>query len=235
MRDNFIFYRSFYEAAKFLSSEDRLKLYEAIFELALNDEERLLDGPSAGMMTLIKPQIEANTKRYEAGKKGAEHGKKGGRPPKKDDGVIGKNPIGDILENPNKTANNNVNVNKNVNVNDNVNTSGDEKKEIITLVLDTGDEFSVSEEQFKEWQRLYPKVDVLQELRKMKGWCDANPKKRKTKSGIKRFITGWLAREQSEKKETDTGLPDWYDDTKQQPNDPDLENEIDEMLRGLTS
>lgn len=112
-------------------------------------------------------------------------------------------------------------------------TLGDEEKEIITLVLKTGDEFSVSEEQFKEWQRLYPDVDVLQELRKMKGWCDSNPKKRKSESGIKRFITGWLAREQSEKKETDTGLPDWYPDTKQQPNDPELEKEIEQMMKEI--
>ena len=36
----------------------------------------------------------------------------------------------------------------------------------------------------------------MQELRKMKGWLTANPKRRKTKSGIKRFINGWLAKEQ---------------------------------------
>ena len=30
----------------------------------------------------------------------------------------------------------------------------------------------------------------------MTGWLDANPKRRKTKNGIRSFITGWLAREQ---------------------------------------
>ena len=43
-----------------------------------------------------------------------------------------------------------------------------------------------------EWNELYPNVDVLQELRKMKGWSNANPAKRKTKKGIQRFINAWL-------------------------------------------
>ena len=47
-----------------------------------------------------------------------------------------------------------------------------------------------------EWSELYPAVDVMQELRKMAGWLDANPSKRKTKRGILRFVNGWLAREQ---------------------------------------
>lgn len=39
MKDSFVFYRSFYEAIKLLNDEQRLKLYEAIFEYALNDIE----------------------------------------------------------------------------------------------------------------------------------------------------------------------------------------------------
>ena len=36
----------------------------------------------------------------------------------------------------------------------------------------------------------------MQELRKMQGWIESNPAKRKTKNGIERFVTGWLAKEQ---------------------------------------
>ena len=46
------------------------------------------------------------------------------------------------------------------------------------------------------WMELYPAVDVMQELRNMKGWCQDNPRKRKTKKGIRRFVGSWLAREQ---------------------------------------
>jgi hypothetical protein len=50
------------------------------------------------------------------------------------------------------------------------------------------------------WQELYPAVDVKQELRKMAGWLDANPKNRKTINGIKKFIVNWLSREQDRAK-----------------------------------
>lgn len=67
---------------------------------------------------------------------------------------------------------------------------------IITLTLNTGDEHPITESQLKEFSELYPAVDVMQELRSMRGWCINNPKKRKTKSGISRFINSWLSREQ---------------------------------------
>ncbi|MDB4437379.1 hypothetical protein N9163_00860 [bacterium] len=46
------------------------------------------------------------------------------------------------------------------------------------------------------WAKAYPAVDVFQELRAMESWLDANPKKRKTKAGIKRFVNSWLSRSQ---------------------------------------
>jgi len=52
------------------------------------------------------------------------------------------------------------------------------------------------QEQVIKWQRLYPDVDVHQELNAMVGWCDANPSKRKTKRGLNKFINSWLARAQ---------------------------------------
>lgn len=40
----------------------------------------------------------------------------------------------------------------------------------------------------------YPKIDVHAELRKMAEWCRANPQRRKTARGVKRFINSWLSR-----------------------------------------
>lgn len=67
---------------------------------------------------------------------------------------------------------------------------------IITLTLNTKEEYPVFQKDISEWRELYPAVDIMQELRKMKGWCRDNPQKRKTKSGIRRFIGNWLSREQ---------------------------------------
>lgn len=67
---------------------------------------------------------------------------------------------------------------------------------VITLTLNDKTEYPIFQKQVDEWQNLYPAVDVIQQLRAMKGWLDSNPLKRKTKNGIKRFINGWLSREQ---------------------------------------
>ena len=67
----------------------------------------------------------------------------------------------------------------------------------ILLVLNDRSEFAVTQEQVSEWRGLYPAVDVMQELRSMKGWLSANPERRKTRSGIVRFINGWLSRTQN--------------------------------------
>ena len=63
-------------------------------------------------------------------------------------------------------------------------------------MLNDGTEYGVEQEAIEKWENLYPAVDVMQELRKMAGWLDANRTRRKTRRGIEKFINGWLAREQ---------------------------------------
>jgi len=69
---------------------------------------------------------------------------------------------------------------------------------VITLPLNDGSQFPVPQELLSEWSSLFPAVQVMQELRNMRAWLDANPTRRKTKSGIKRFIVGWLSKEQDD-------------------------------------
>ena len=82
---------------------------------------------------------------------------------------------------------------------------------VISLPLNDGTFFDVSENDRAKWSQLYPSVDVLQQLRNMAGWCDANPTKRKTRGGIKRFITAWLAREQDKGGKSPQNKPFVYD------------------------
>lgn len=86
----------------------------------------------------------------------------------------------------------------------------------INLPLNDKSEFAVTETMIAEWSELYPAVDIKQELRKMKGWLDSNPTRRKTKSGIKRFITNWLAKSQDSggSKNTEKSTPDYNYGTK---------------------
>ena len=67
---------------------------------------------------------------------------------------------------------------------------------IITLPLNDKSEYPISQERVHEWADLYPAVDVMQQLREMRGWLLSNPERRKTKRGIEAFITRWLAKEQ---------------------------------------
>lgn len=67
---------------------------------------------------------------------------------------------------------------------------------VIVFPLNDGTGYEVSQEQCQEWAGLYPAVNVIQQLRNMKGWLDANPTRRKTRKGVLRFINSWLAREQ---------------------------------------
>ena len=64
------------------------------------------------------------------------------------------------------------------------------------LKLNTQEEYPITQKNVEEWTELYPAVDVMQCLRNIKGWLNSNPTKRKTKTGILRFINAWLAKEQ---------------------------------------
>ena len=67
-RDSFIFYKSFYESIKEIPEEEQLKVYKAISEYALYQNEIELSGISKAIFTLIKPQIDANYQKFLNGK-----------------------------------------------------------------------------------------------------------------------------------------------------------------------
>ncbi len=105
-RDSFIFYRSFQDAINEMPSEQQLAIYRAIALYALDREEPELVGVPRLAWLLIRPQMDANWRKYEKGCVGAASGKKGGRPR--------KNPLGVISKTPNDNDNDNDNVNVNV-------------------------------------------------------------------------------------------------------------------------
>jgi hypothetical protein len=59
-----------------------------------------------------------------------------------------------------------------------------------------GEEYAVTQVHLDQFAELYPAVDVLQAVRKACGWLVTNPKQRKTKSGMPKFLNAWLSREQ---------------------------------------
>ena len=79
----------------------------------------------------------------------------------------------------------------------------------IELILNDKSSYPISQKRVDEWSALYPAVDTMQELRKMKGWLDVNPAKRKTKRGVLRFVNSWLAREQDRGRQQETKSDSW--------------------------
>lgn len=64
------------------------------------------------------------------------------------------------------------------------------------MLLNDGSEWEPTELDIELWRDTYQAVDVRQELKAMASWLDANPTRRKTKRGIKRFVNTWLAKAQ---------------------------------------
>lgn len=83
-KESFIFYKSFYEAARDLPKEIKLEVLTVIIEYALYGTQSEDMKPFAkGIFSLVKPIIDKNNKRYNNGKLGANYGKFGGRPKNK--------------------------------------------------------------------------------------------------------------------------------------------------------
>lgn len=107
MRDSCIFYRSFYESINELPDTNKLEIYNAIFSYSLNFIEPELTGLSKSIFTLIKPQLDANIKRFNNGNI------------PKDKQTKSKTEAKQKQKESKVEANNNVNNNNNVNDNKN--------------------------------------------------------------------------------------------------------------------
>jgi len=65
--------------------------------------------------------------------------------------------------------------------------------EFSRIRLKDGSDHVVTVADRERYLRTFPKVDVDQALRTMEAWALANPALRKTRRGVERFVTGWLA------------------------------------------
>ena len=175
----------------------------AIIDYGLDGTDPDISGTAYALFVMAKPLIDKNNTRYQNGTKSGKSKTK----PEPNENQTGTKP----------EANDNVYVNDkdNVkdNVNDNVNDNGDVNVNADTFCpeaetapaetaasfrLNDGTLYNVTENDVEKYQQLYPGIDCRQELRNIVGWCDANPSRRKTRSGAKRFLNNWLARAQNQ-------------------------------------
>lgn len=130
-RESFVFYRSFYEAISACADDAQLALFKAVCQYGLDQEEPSFDGlydkkiPGA-IWTLIRPQLDANEKRFRNGCLGGapkgSHNNPNGRRGRTNQ---------ELTETNQELTKNKPNVNDNDNVNDNVNVNISDKKLIL--------------------------------------------------------------------------------------------------------
>lgn len=77
------------------------------------------------------------------------------------------------------------------------NPLSEEEKTGFVWKLNDGSDWELARPYLETFKTLYPGIDVEQELRNSIGWSIANPKNRKTKTGILKHLTTWLGNAQN--------------------------------------
>lgn len=205
MNTSFVLFTKINDVVKELTNEQKGILFQAILDYqetgVVPDMDiliRVVFLPIKHDMDYCTEQREESLrKKSEAGKKSAEvrAAKANG---KKQKGT----PLNTVEQcsAPLNAGQHNVNVNDNVNVNENIKAIGTERSAplpaVISLPLNDGTLYPITQPDIDKWTELYPAVNVISELRKMVGWLDANKDRRKTRKGVLRFVVNWLSGQQ---------------------------------------
>lgn len=201
-RTQFTFYESFFKAiSRIKKKQDRADAYDMICAYALYQKEPDLDTASDAVaiaFELLRPVLDKAKER-------AESGKKGGSKPEANDKQSESKPEANDKQGETaskKEKEKEIEIENEVEI-ENITPSEfcgelpSSPPPAAVLPLVDGTDFQISVETATELSGLYPAVDVEQQLRNMRGWLLANPKNKKTKSGIMRFVNSWLSREQN--------------------------------------
>ena len=193
-----------------LSDEDAGKLIKTIFAYC-GDEYPQPDGIVKYAFEIIKPVLKSDLKKYEEIKsKRIEAGRSGGlatqsKNNQKQANALNDKPNQAVIDNVIDIVNvidndDEVSKDTNINVSFNKETTPEATKNmppvVIALPCLKGYNHPIYEDDINHYQDLYPAVNVHQELKLMLGWLESNPNNRKTKNGIKAFITRWLSKKQ---------------------------------------
>jgi hypothetical protein len=67
-------------------------------------------------------------------------------------------------------------------------------RDLSPITLISGKEWRPSEKELLQWSTFYPDTDLPGELRRMEGWFQKHPDRRKTERGMHAFVKAWLDR-----------------------------------------
>lgn len=192
-REQFTFYRSYFDSTKELPQKDRAAFILAVCEYGLYGTEPTGLSPTAkACFALTRPTLDS-------GRRKAANGKQGGKKSEANSKQTESKPQAKQKQTASEKEGE-----KEV---EKENECYIMAQTVVCLPLNDGTEFRVTEDMVSEFSTLYPAVDVEQELRSMRGWLLSNPKNRKTPSGIRRFMNSWLSREQDKPRTQQKAAP----------------------------
>lgn len=200
-KKSFKIYKEWSEQFEALDNESAGELIKAILEYQVTGEVPDSMSPIVAMaFSFMKQQFERDDDNYtKTSEARSEAGKKGGAP--KGNSNASKNNQKQAKTTKNKQnkleEEVEVEVEEEIYIDTDVSFAQSDSTNFPALPLIDGTEYAISAYEVENYKALYPAVDVEQQIRAMRGWLDANPKNRKTKSGIKRFINSWLTKEQN--------------------------------------
>lgn len=205
MRTQFTFYESFYKAiSRIKKKADRADAYDIICSYALFQEEPDLDSVSDAVaiaFELLRPVLDKAREKAENGKNGGSKPKVNAKQTESKTEANAK--VEQAASKKEKEVEVEVEVEKEIEI-DNIHPTDvcaelpSSPPPAAVLPLVDGSDFPIAQKTVDELSGLYPAVDVDQQLRNMRGWLLANPKNRKTKAGIMRFVNFWLSKEQNQ-------------------------------------
>lgn len=203
-RTQFTFYASFFKAiSRIKKKQDRADAYDMICAYALYQIEPNLESASDAVaiaFELLRPVLDKAKERAESGKKGGSKPETNAKQTPSEPEApakLGKAPSKKEGEKEEEKENEIEIEIDNISPPEVCGELPSSPPPAVRLPLVDGTEFWILEETVSELSNLYPAVDVQQQLRNMRGWLLANPKNRKTKTGIMRFVNAWLSREQN--------------------------------------
>lgn len=209
---SFVFYESFLAAASALDDASCAAVVRAICDYGIYGKEPDSDGVVKAMFLMAKPVIDKNNQRRENGRKGGEAsatskqtGSKAVATTQQDDSedeamVEDTTPIS--LYDEDEDVDEERDVEKDEEVSLTLRVCSEQNSEPLAvdlpaIPLNDGSEWVPSLSTFNEWVELYPAVDIKTEFGRMRQWCLENPKRKKTKKGVRRFARTWIDKQQN--------------------------------------
>ena len=204
-KKSFVMYMSWMPMMKALPDSALAELMRAIAAYQMGEEYEISDPVVSGIFQMVKATFDEDTEKYEEKcRVRAEAGSAGGKQ-KVANASKSKQTVANASKSKQNLPDTEVESDSDNDSDKDLlkdfctvpSPEGPAPADVEAIPLNDGSEWTPTEQELAEYERLYPAVDVKQEFRNMRGWSNGNPTKKKTRSGVRRFVTNWLAKEQN--------------------------------------